>query len=183
MLRELGADPVIDADTVVHELYATSRPLQEAIAAAFGADVRRPDGSIDRRVLGARVFGDPDRLRRLEALVHPATRQAVSARLEAAPDGSLAVVDAVKLLQGGLAELCTERWWVTADPAVQLRRLTRNRKFTQAEAEQRLAAQPRLNDWRYLIDRVIDNSGTRDETRRQVEGAWRQLQRQSSTQA
>ncbi|HZS86126.1 MAG TPA: dephospho-CoA kinase, partial [Chloroflexota bacterium] len=57
MLRELGADPVIDADAVVHDLYASSTALQEAIAAAFGPEVRRADGGIDRRALGARVFG------------------------------------------------------------------------------------------------------------------------------
>src|SRR5690348_11047831 len=81
MLRDLGAGPIVDADTVVHDLYASSRPLQEAIAVAFGPAVRRPDGTIDRQELGARVFGDPAALRRLENLVHPATRAEVRARL------------------------------------------------------------------------------------------------------
>lgn len=175
MLRDLGADPVIDADTVVHELYNTSTPLQEAIAQAFGPAVRRPDGTIDRRVLGARVFGDDAALQRLQDLVHPATRLAVRARLAAAPPNAVAVVDAVKLLQGEMAALCTERWWIAADPAVQRRRLVDKRGLTPAEAEARLAAQPQLEDWRHLVDRVIDNSGSRGDTRRQVEAAWRAL--------
>jgi dephospho-CoA kinase len=175
MLRDLGAGPIIDADAVVHELYQTSRPLQEEIAATFGPQVRRPDGTIDRRVLGARVFDDPQALRRLEGLVHPATRQAVRARLQEAPSDAIAVVDAVKLLQGELASLCTERWWIAADPSVQRHRLIELRGLSPAEADRRLAVQPRLEDWRHLIDRVIDNSGTLAETRRQVEAAWHQV--------
>ena len=175
MLRDLGAGPIIDADAVVHDLYQTSRPLQEAITAAFGPAVRRPDGTIDRQELGARVFDDPQALRRLEGLVHPATRVAVRTRLQEAPPDAVAVVDAVKLLQGELASLCTERWWIGADPLVLRRRLVELRGLSPAEADRRLAVQPRLEDWRHLIDRVIDNSGTLPETRRQVAAAWDQL--------
>ena len=84
-------------------------------------------------------------------------------------------IDAVKLLQGELASLCTERWWIAADPSVQRRRLIELRGLSPAEADRRLAVQPRLEDWRHLIDRVIDNSGTLAETRRQVTAAWHQL--------
>jgi dephospho-CoA kinase len=175
MLRDLGAGPIIDADAVVHELYQTSRPLQEAIAAAFGPQVRRPDGTIDRRALGVRVFDDPQALRQLEGLVHPATREAVRARLQEAPPDAIAVVDAVKLLQGELASLCTERWWIAADPSVQRHRLIQLRGLPPAEADRRLAVQPRLAEWRHLIDRVIDNSGALAETCRQVAAAWHQL--------
>jgi dephospho-CoA kinase len=177
MLRDLGADPVIDADAVVHELYRTSRLLQEALVAAFGPGIRLPDGGIDRRALGNRVFGDPDALARLEGLVHPATRAAVRERLLAAPPDAIAVVDAVKLLSGNLASLCTQRWWVAVDPAEQRRRLIELRGFSPQEAERRLAAQPRLEDWRQLIDVVIDNSGPLAETRRQVKQAWTALRR------
>jgi dephospho-CoA kinase len=175
ILRGLGAGTVIDADAVVHELYQAAHPLQEAIAATFGPTVRQPDGTIDRRALGARVFGDPEALRRLEGLVHPATRDAVRARLQQVPPEAIAVIDAVKLLQGELASLCTERWWIAADPSVQRHRLIERRGLSPAEADRRLAVQPRLEDWRALIDRVIDNSGTLTETRRQVEAAWHQV--------
>jgi dephospho-CoA kinase len=175
MLRDLGAGPIIDADAVVHELYQTSRPLQEAVAAAFGPGVRRPDGTIDRRALGARVFSEPQALRRLEGLVHPATREAVRARMHQAPPDAIAVIDAVKLLQGELAALCTERWWIAADPSVQRHRLIHLRGLAPAEADRRLAVQPRLEDWRGQIDRVIDNSGSLAQTRRQIEAAWHVL--------
>ena len=107
--------------------------------------------------------------------MHPATRDAVRARLQEAPPDAIAVIDAVKLLQGELASLCTERWWIAADPSVQRHRLIHLRGLSPAEADRRLAVQPRLDDWCDLIDRVIDNSGSLAETRRQVETAWHQL--------
>ena len=175
MLRELGADPVIDADAVVHELYRSSHPLQEAIVATFGPRSRRADGTIDRKALGQLVFGDPVALQRLQDLVYPATRVAVRARLDAAAPGTIAVVDAVKLLQGELASLCTERWWIAANHSEQRRRLIEQRGLAPEQADARLAAQPRLDDWRAQIDRVIDNSGSLIDTRRQVEAAWNQF--------
>ncbi len=178
MLRELGADPVIDADLVVHELYASSRELREALVAAFGPDVRAAEGGIDRRALGARVFGDPEALRALEGLVHPAVRATVRVRLQAAAPDAIAVVDAVKLLQGDLADLCTARWWVATSPEAQRRRLIEGRGLSPAEAGRRIAAQPRLADYRSRVDLVIDNSGLLAGTRQQVEAGWQDLPRE-----
>ncbi len=178
MLRDLGADPIIDGDRVVHDLYRDSPALRERLVALFGPEIVGADGGIDRQALGARVFGDPAALRQLEDVVHPAVRAEARARLEAAervrPDG-VAVVDAVKLLQGDLARLCAARWWVSADPAVQLRRLVELRGYSPEEAERRLAAQPRLEDYRDQVDLVVDNSGAQDDTRRQVKAGWRAL--------
>ncbi len=176
MLRELGADPVIDGDLVVHELYASSRELRDALVAAFGPDVRDPDDGIDRRALGAHVFGNPEALRTLEGLVHPAVRAAVRARLEAAAPDAIAVVDAVKLLQGDLADLCTARWWVATSPEAQRRRLVEGRGLSPDEAERRIAAQPRLEDYRSRVDLVIDNSGPLAATRQQVRAGWQALE-------
>jgi len=175
MLRELGANPVIDGDLVVHELYHDSGELRERLVALFGPAITGPDGAIDRRALGARVFGDPAALRRLEEVVHPAVRAEVRRRLDRAPPDAVAVVDAVKLLQGDMAHLCTARWWVAASRDEQLRRLVELRHFSPEDAERRLAAQPRLEDWRDQVDLVIDNAGVLDRTRRQVEAAWRAL--------
>ncbi len=175
MLRELGANPVIDGDLVVHELYHDSGELRERLVALFGPAITGPDGAIDRRALGARVFGDPAALRRLEEVVHPAVRAEVRRRLDRVPPDAVAVVDAVKLLQGDMAHLCTARWWVAASRDEQLRRLVELRHFSPEDAERRLAAQPRLEDWRDQVDLVIDNAGVLDRTRRQVEAAWRAL--------
>ncbi len=172
MALDLGATLYIDADAIVHALYAPGQPVHAAVAAAFGAGVLAPDGQIDRRALGALVFNDPAALRRLEAIAHPAVESAIVAQLAPLPAESIAVVDAVKLLEGGLARRCDAVWLVTCDPAEQRRRLIADRAMTPAEADARLAAQPDRAAQTHLVQAIIDNSGALDATRAQVVAAW-----------
>lgn len=172
MLLELGAARYIDADAVVHDLYAPGQPIHAAVLAAFGRAILTPDGQIDRRALGARVFSDPAVLQRLEGIVHPAVHAAVAARLADLPPDAVAVIDAVKLLEGGMARQCDQVWLVVCDAAEERRRLLMDRGLTPAEADARLAAQPDNTTRRPLVAVVIDNSGTLAETRAQVAAAW-----------
>jgi len=123
-LGELGA-AVIDADDVAREVTAEGTPAAEAIAAEFGTQILRADGSLDRAALGRIVFADADALARLEGIVHPAVRPVILERMEqAATDGALAVVvEAIKLVEGGLAGLCDETWLITCAPTVQRERV------------------------------------------------------------
>jgi dephospho-CoA kinase len=180
MLLDLGAARYIDADAVVHELYAPGQPIYAAVLAAFGRAILLPDGQIDRRALGARVFGDPAALQRLEAIVHPAVHAAVAARLAELPGDAVTVIDAVKLLEGGMARQCEQVWLVVCDPAEERHRLITERGLTPAEADARLAAQPDNAARRALVDAVIDNSGTLDQTRAQVAAAWARYRRLST---
>jgi dephospho-CoA kinase len=169
-LAEMGAD-TIDADQLVHALYAPGSPVSIAIAAAFGPDVLAPDGSVDRRVLGAIVFNDPDRLRQLEQLVHPAVRQRILAHI-AASQAPVVVIDAIKLIEGGLAEQCDSIWVVTCSPEQQVARLMARNQLDRAEAERRIAAQPPQAAKVARADVIIDNSGSREATAAQVRAAW-----------
>ena len=132
------------------------------------------DGRIDRRALGAIVFADRAQLARLEGLTHPAVRVWIVARLATlAREGArVAVVDAIRLYEGGWAERCDETWVVTCDPEQQLARLMARNGFTEAEARQRIAAQPPQAEKVARADMVIDNSGTPAATRAQVDAAW-----------
>ncbi len=172
MVLELGAARYIDADAVVHELYAPGQPIHAAVLAAFGRAILTPDGQIDRRALGARVFSDPAALQRLEGIVHPAVHAAVAAQLTDLPPDAVAVIDAVKLLEGGMARQCEQVWLVVCDPAEERRRLLTDRGLKPAEADARLAAQPDNAARRPLVAAVIDNSGTLVATRAQVAAAW-----------
>ena len=174
MLAALGAVP-IDADAVYHELIAPGAPLWHALKRRFGEGIVAPDGTIDRRALGAIVFADPAALADLDALTHPAVVAAVRTRLAALEDDDVVVVDAVKLVESGLAADCDRLWLVVADPAQQIERLIRHRGLDRAEAERRVAAQPSLAPKLALADTVIDNAGTIAATRAQVEAAWRAL--------
>lgn len=164
----------IDADRVVHTLMEPGAPVWVAVREAFGPGVLTADGRIDRRALGAIVFADPAQLARLEGLTHPAVRAWIVARFAAfAREGvRVATVDAIRLYEGGLAERCDETWVVTCDPAQQLARLLARNNFSEAEARQRIAAQPPQAEKVARADVVIDNSGTPEATRAQVDAAW-----------
>jgi dephospho-CoA kinase len=172
-LSELGA-VVIDADDVAREVTAPGTPAAVAIAAEFGADLLGPDGALDRAALGRIVFADPASLVRLEAIVHPAVRPVIVQRLErAAADGVPAVVvEAIKLVAGGLAELCDEVWFVVCDADAQRSRLLARGSIA-ADADARIAAQAGLvGRLAPAATRVIDTTGHVAAARDRVESAW-----------
>src|SRR5260221_7899139 len=134
MLLELGATEYVDADLVVHELYLPGRPLVAQLVEAFGARILDAEGGVNRRVLGELVFGDPARLRQLEALVHPAVQTALIERLRALPPDGIGVLGPIQLVQGGHGPLLHWLRLVTWPPQSQLRRLVETRRLTQADA-------------------------------------------------
>ncbi len=173
-LGDLGA-VVIDADVVAREVTDAGTPAAVAIAAEFGSEIVRADGSLDRAALGRIVFADPDALARLEAIVHPAVRPVILARMErAATEGAPAVVvEAIKLVEGGLASLCDEVWLVTCDAGEQLERLLARGTIAADDAQARIAAQEGLAErLAPAATRVIDTSGPAATTRERVEAAW-----------
>ncbi len=170
MLEELGAT-VIDADALVHELQRKGEPTYEAIVAAFGPGILDQAGEIDRKMLGAIVFADAAQLRKLESIVHPAVLMESLRRLQAA-ETPVVVYEAIKLIEAGRSEMCDALWVVTARTEVQLERLMRDRHLSEAEARQRIEAQPPQSEKIKLATVVIDNSGALLETRQQVERAW-----------
>jgi dephospho-CoA kinase len=172
-LAELGA-VVIDADGVAREVTAPGTSAAAAIAAAFGGNLLRPDGSLDRAGLGRIVFADAAALARLEAIVHPAVRPLILERMElaAAAGAPAVVVEAIKLVEGGLARLCDEVWLVTCAAGEQLERLL-GRGADAADARARIAAQSGLVERLVpAATRVIDTSGSVSAARLLVEAAW-----------
>jgi dephospho-CoA kinase len=172
MLLELGAERYIDADAVVHRLYLSGQPIALKVADVFGPTVMAPDGSVDRKALGAIVFRDAEAMRRLEAIVHPAVSIALANELASVTDTGIAVIDAVKLLEGRLAALCQSKWIVTCLEQQEVRRLVARNALSEEEALLRIRAQPSVAARLPLVDEVIDNSGSLDETRRQVSAAF-----------
>lgn len=163
---------VVDADQIAREVVEPGEPALDAVIARFGEAFRRADGSLDRAALGRLVFADPAALRDLEAIVHPAVRPRIVAAIEAAGrDCKIAVViEAIKLVEGGLAASCDEVWLVTCDPTVQRDRLV-GRGTTPAEATMRIDAQTGFDAIAGIADRVIDTSADAETTRADVEHA------------
>lgn len=172
MLLELGAERYIDADAVVHALYERGQPIAINVANAFGAEVIAPDGSVDRKALGAIVFHDTSAMRRLEAIVHPAVGAAIAGELAAVSPSGIAIIDAVKLLEGGSGAFCQSKWLVICTEEQELSRLLARNGFSEDEARARIQAQPSNAQRIPLVDEVIDNSGTLAETRQQVAAAF-----------
>jgi dephospho-CoA kinase len=169
---------VIDADSLVREVYEDAA-VREAVVERFGPGVRTSDGSIDRRALARIVFDDPEALRGLEAIVHPAVRPRILTGIDAADSGRApaVVVEAVKLVESGLAGLCDEVWLVTCDPPIQRGRL-RDRGVRPDDAERRIASQRHLRDRvEPVATRRIDTSGSLSDTRAQVVAAWQDIDR------
>ncbi|MBI5563345.1 MAG: dephospho-CoA kinase [Chloroflexi bacterium] len=175
MLHDLGAT-VIDADALVHELQRPGTPTYDAIVAAFGRGILDRVGEIERKALGAIVFADPDRLRVLESILHPAVAIESQRRIAAATTHVI-VYEAIKLIEAGRAEMCDALWVVTARPEVQLQRLMQYRGLSEAEAQQRIDAQPPQGEKLKYATVVIDNSGELSDTRHQVRAAFEAIER------
>lgn len=178
MLLELGAERYIDADATVHRLYQGGQPIAIKIAEVFGPTVVAPDGSVDRKALGALVFRDREAMRRLEAIVHPAVGEALVKELASVSPSGVAVIDAVKLLEGGSGALCQSKWMVVCPEEQEFARLIARNRLSEAEAWERIHAQPSAADRLPLVDEVIDNSGSLENTRKQVSAAFERFSKQ-----
>src|SRR6266568_139988 len=172
MLLELGADRYIDADAVVHQLYESGQPIAVKVAEAFGPAVVAADGSVERKALGEIVFENVEAMRRLEAIVHPAVGAALANELASVSETGIAILDAVKLLEGGSGKFCQSKWLVTCPEEQELARLMARNTLSEDEAWARIHAQAPVAPRLALVDEVIDNSGSLEETHRQVIAAF-----------
>ena len=176
-LAEMGA-VVIDADRVARQVTQPGSPALYDIVSAFGEDLLNDDGSLDRAALGRIVFADPAALAALERIVHPAVRPVILEEMaNAERAGAPAVaVEAIKLVEGGLAELCDEVWLITCSPDAQLARLrsrTAAHGGRHTDIEGRIAAQAdlvaRLTPH---ATRTLDTSGPLERSRAMVRAAY-----------
>ncbi len=181
MLAEMGAK-IVDADILARRAVEPGSSGLEEIVAEFGGEFLLPDGSLDRKKMGARVFSDPEARRRLEEIVHPRVQNLTYEAIQQAQiDGLGAVVlDIPLLIEGGSYEMCHYIWVVWVDRDTQLKRLIERDGLTQEQAGARLAAQMPLDEKVKFADSVIDNSGDPEATRRQVEKLWREVERLSA---
>ena len=183
LLARLGAT-VIDADAIVHELQAPGMPMVAELASAFGPEILDASGALDRKALGELVFRDPRARARLGALVHPAVAAEMGRRLaEARASGTRLIVLDIPLLfegresgRGQASQLpvhATVVVWVDAE--TQIERTVKRDACTREQALDRIGAQLSLDRKRELADHVIDNSGSLEETERQVRALFEEL--------
>ncbi|MFA6575551.1 MAG: dephospho-CoA kinase [Nocardioides sp.] len=168
ILAELGA-VVIDADKLAREVVAKGTPGLAAVVEAFGEELLTPDGDLDRPAMGVLVFNDEARRRTLEAIVHPLVFERIVELEEAAPEDAVVVHDIPLLAESGRADTFDAVIVVDAPAETQVERMLRDRGWTREDAESRIASQASREDRLAIATYVVDNTGSLEELRRQVE--------------
>lgn len=170
MLQHLGAY-TIDADGLAHQAMQPGAPAYKPVVETFGQLIVGADNRIDRTMLGSIVFTNPAALAKLEAIVHPVVRQAIATLVSRAKQ-RVVVIEAIKLLEGDLADVVDTVWVVDASPETQLKRLMQKRKMGEADARQRISAQNAQADKLAKANVIINNDGSVEDTWQQVQAAW-----------
>ena len=174
LLAEHGA-VVIDADALARQVVEHGTEGLAAVVDAFGKDVLRRDGSLDRERLGSVVFKDETLLRRLESIVHPLVGKRTAELMDAALEDAVVIYDVPLLVEKDLAGAYDVVVVVDAPEEVRLERLEATRAMSRDDARDRMAAQASREDRLAAADEVVDNAGSLDELRAQVEKLWARL--------
>lgn len=174
ILGEFGA-PILDADKVAHTTYAPGAPAYDAVVAAFGAGIVAPDRTIDRKKLGAVVFGSPERLNKLTSIVWPATFESIRRNVAELRTGGAKlpiVVEAAILIEANWHPLFDEIWLVRASREQVIARIESQRGLKPAETEARIRAQLSDEERAKHATLVIENNGSIEELRELLKSVW-----------
>ncbi|MGI5168949.1 dephospho-CoA kinase [Spirillospora sp. CA-253888] len=167
---------VIDADKIAREVVEPGTPGLAAVVAEFGEGVLLPGGGLDRERVGSIVFADAERLKALNAIVHPLVGERMQELMDAAPADAIVVYDVPLLAENGLAGFYDVVVVVDAPVPTQLDRLTARRGMTREAAQARIDAQASREQRRALAHHVIDNSGSLEDLRARVDALWEELE-------
>jgi len=181
MLREMGF-PVLDADPIGHKLLEPGQPEREEVLREFGAELAGADGRIDRAKLGAIVFADPDRLAKLNAILHPRVEQILLKQYEEWERSGVrdaGFVEAALLVESGFVNHLDGLIVAWCEPEQQLERL-KARGMNEVDAKRRILAQLPLEEKLLRATYSIDCSGTMESTRVQVRALAAQLRKSSA---
>lgn len=176
-LAELGAF-VIDADKLGHRVYEPHTPGHRAVVAAFGDDILAEDGTINRRALGAKVFGKPDELKRLTDIAWPEIRRMGEAQIATAKAENATrpvIVEAAVLFEAGWESLGDEVWVVIADPAKAVARAVERDGFDESEVKKRLDAQLSNEERSARANVVIENNTSLEALTRQLDEHYQRI--------
>ena len=173
ILEELGAT-VINADLLGHEAYRPHTDGWRDVVAAFGEGVLGSSGEVDRRKLGSIVFGDPEALRLLNAIVHPLIYGMTEERIQAlrATGSRVVVVEAALLVEANWVSLVDEVWVTTSPEERAVQRIVSRNNLDEGAVRARIGSQMAQEERVHYADAVIDNSGTLEDLRGRVKELW-----------
>lgn len=179
MLEHLGAYG-IDADSLSHRAIAKGAPGYQATVEAFGKWILSPNGEVDRAKLGRLAFSDAEAMARLEDIVHPLVSQAIDVMVKRASQ-KVIVIEAIKLLESELRNVCDTIWVVNAPEETQIQRLVEKRGMSREEAAQRIHFQSAQHQKLAAANVVIQNTGNFEQTWQNVTAAWKKINPQADT--
>ena len=174
MLAEKGA-AVIDADKLAHEAYKPDAKLNQELVSEFGQEIRKADGSIDRKKLSRIVFGDEKALSRLNAIVHPRMKEMARGEIERFRKKGTRVVilEAALLIEAGWTDLADEIWVALAPPDIAIQRLKERGGLSEDEARARVQAQLPPAERAKHANVIINTDCDKSEVRAQVDKLWK----------
>jgi len=182
LLREMGF-PVLDADPIAHKLMEPGQPAHDEVLREFGANLAGADGRIDRSKLAAIVFADPDRLAKLNAILHPRVEQILLNQYqewERSGVRDAAFVEAALLVESGFVSHLDGLIVAWCEPEQQLERL-KARGMSEVDAKRRILAQLPLEEKLLRATYSIDCSGTMESTRAQVRALAASLRKSAAS--
>jgi len=176
-LESWGAH-VIDADKLGHSAYLKGSPAFHAVVDTFGADTVGEDGEIDRRSLGAKVFGNPDKLKALTDIVWPAIRALAAAEIKSLQTqyaNAVIVLEAAVLIEAGWQDLVDEIWVVSVDRDTAIARACARDNVEPSAVQARIDAQLSNEERLRHAQQVIDNTGSQEQLLVQLKSLWAQI--------
>lgn len=176
ILESLGA-AIVNADTLSREVVEPGREAWQEIVAAFGAEVLQPDQGLDRQKLRTIIFNNPEARRKIESIIHPRVRALAEQRIHdhTAAGYDVVVYEVPLLFEGNLHEWLRPVILVACDVDTQLQRLQQRDGLDRAQAQKHIDAQMSLTEKRRLADYVIENNGSVDDLKRQVEAVLEKI--------
>jgi len=174
ILAALGAF-VIDADKVGHEIYLPGKEAWQHVTAAFGRDILAPDQTIDRKKLGALVFGSDEARKKLNGIVHPLMFQDIDRRIKAKRAEGFTkpiVIEAAILIEANWLPLADEVWLVVTNKNAVIDRVATQRGMAAKDTEARIASQLSDGERQKYAQVVIENDGSLEELRQKIAAAW-----------
>ncbi len=174
---------IIDADRIGHEIIMKGAEGYRQLLEAFGDGILGDDGEISRPKLAALVFGDKEKVARLNAITHPLIGKEMFRRMEGfrreKGEGAIVVYDAALLIESGARDMLDILVVVAADPQVQIERLERDRDMPAEEAQRRISSQLNLEDKLAHADYVIENEGSLKDLENKVDELWSDISRKA----
>ena len=176
ILRQMGVT-VIDTDLIAHEITAPGSGAVKEMSRRYGQEILNEDGSLRRDAVGKIVFSDPVEKKWLETLLHPLIQAQAEKQAQTSFDAGqqVVVMDVPLLFESGWNERVDEIWTVYTPQSTQKLRLQRRDGYTESEIADRIASQWSIDEKAKHADVVINNTGSLENTRRQVESAWNAL--------